>query len=518
MKQVIGLQIDKPFVRAALLQKNQNRIEICILKSSLLSEPNDVKQLYFPKFKGHIASGLSAKEVLIRSIELKVSDNRHLQKALEFHSEATTHFNPTEIIAIPHLLKKVNGEVEALLFTAPRESIKAHLLEINNLGINPDRVSTHSMALVRYIKWKAPSLENAFLVDLGSSEWTCVLLEQGKLKKAYCLSQGIETLLSSLWEDRKKLLQPKEIEGIAKQIDLLQLKSHFNPHLSTKINEMRQELTKIIYSFHRIAHQQPLIFTGHLDSFGHLSEFLMENLKEAIISQHNLSLALQEQKYAIAIGMGLEQIHDSVQFLQQEFFPKRNWYRAGLYSIALFASSIFLSLILLFMGTEAIKSRKLKMISTLEKTLDQWDPGLKKTIFSKNLEQEAILNQWISTVAKYNKEYPYILQAPKMNQVLLWLSHHPFLQQIQQEGEPIEIQNIHYQLIQYPTIDSPQDPYQAKVELEFKTSSPLNARKFHELLLKDDFFVDSSSGIEWEMFNEGYRTSFLLKNRSPYVP
>lgn len=516
--QVIGIQIDKNFIRAAFLQKKKGKIKLCTTKSASLSEPGPVKQLYLSPFKGHIVSGLSIKDTLIRSIELKITDSKYLQEALKFHSEAITHFSPDEIISIPHISKKNKGNTETLLFTIARESLKAHLLELQKLGIDPDRVTTHSMALIRYIQWKIPPLKNAFLVDLGYSEWTCSLLENGQLKKAYSLPNGTENLLTFLWEDRKKILLAKEVEGVAKQIDLLQLKSHFNPHLSTKINEMRQELTKIILSFHRISGSQPIIFTGQIDAFSHLPEFLTENFKETIIEDQSIYLPVEEKKHAIPIGLALEHINHSLQFLQQEFFPKKNWRRTGLYSLLLLASSIFLSLLLIFSCMSSIESRKLKMIRSLQTTLNQWAPELKQSIFAETSDRESILGHWISTVAKHNKEYPYLIQAPLMCEVLHWLSHHPFLKQTIDEGEPIDIGEIHYQLVEYPTIESPQEPYLAKVELEFKTPSPLNARKFHELLLKGDTMVDSSLGIQWEMLSEGYRTSFFLKNRSPHVP
>ena len=235
--QITGIQIDKPFLKMALIKKERGRIELCSLKSVLMSEPNHVKQLYTSFPKGPLVSGLSAKEILIRSIELKIGDSRHLREALEFHSQATTHLNPSEMISVPHLLKKNNQETEALLFTASKDILKSHLLELQKFTIDPDRVSAYSMALIRYLQWKAPLLKDAFIIDLGFHEWTCALMEKGELKKSYSLLNGMEALLTSLWEDRKKILLPKEIEGVAKQIDLLQLKSHFNPNLSEKIND-----------------------------------------------------------------------------------------------------------------------------------------------------------------------------------------------------------------------------------------------------------------------------------------
>ncbi len=47
----------------------------------------------------------------------------------------------------------------------------------------------------------------------------------------------------------------------------------------------------------------------------------------------------------------------------------------------------------------------------------------------------------------------------------------------------------------------------------------MNARRFHEALLKGDEIVDSAGEVNWEAFNDSYRVSFFLKHtKSPYVP
>jgi hypothetical protein len=506
--QALGLQIDKPFLRAAVVQKGRSGLKIRLLKSSLLAEPANVKQLYTPKFKGRLASGLSSKNLMVRHMELHIGDTRHIETALIFQYEGMNHLNPAEILAVPHSIKKSTGKVDALLFTASRESLKAHIEEFKKIHANLDCVSSNALALIQYIRWKAPALSDAFLVDLGSSEWTSVLMEKGEMKKAHSLGSGIEDLLLAFWEDRKKILLPKEVEGVAKQIDLHQIKSNLNPYLSSKLNEMRQELAKVIYSFHRTSNRLPIIFTGHIDAFGHLKEFLSESFKDAIAGERNDALHLEEQKYAIPIGLAIEQMDRPLQLLQQEFFPKKNWRRAGFYAVTLLSFSICLSCLLLFVGLRIIEGRKRELAQSVQKLMEIWDPHSKI----------ARLEQWAAAVETHHKEYPYILQSPRVAEVLSWISSHPLLAECKAESDSFDIRDIRYRLVEYPKIGSSQTRYRAKVEIQFGVTSAMNARRFHESLLQGDKMVDPAE-VSWEALNDGYRAAFFLKNpKSPYVP
>ena len=105
-----------------------------------------------------------------------------------------------------------------------------------------------------------------------------------------------------------------------------------------------------------------------------------------------------------------------------------------------------------------------------------------------------------------------------MAEVLAWISSHPLLETLKKEGDPLLICEMRYQLVQFPKLGSTQEPYLAKIELEFQVREALHARKFHEALLKGDDKVDPHLEITWEPLADSYRTSFFLKNRSPYVP
>ncbi|MES2274349.1 MAG: hypothetical protein V4487_09190 [Chlamydiota bacterium] len=512
---ILGIQIDPPYLRTALIQKNRSGIEIQTLKTFPLSQAEDVKQLYTKNFKGRTATGISANELFVRSIELKVGNQRHVEEAVAFQADATSHFKPEEVITVPILNKKGQDLTEAHLFTTPRESLRSLLLEVGKFEIDPDGISSVPTALCRLIQWKLPHLAECLIIDLASSEITCVWMQNGQLKKTHSIAGGVESLLFSLWEDRKKILLQKEMEGAAKQIDLLLLKPHLNPLLTFKINKLRQDLAKSIHSLHRESKLNlPLIFTGRTDAFSHLTEYLAEDFKEIVSFESIGSLTLEEQKYAVALGFCIEQTAPkALQFRREEFFPQKNWKRMGLYGLTLLTASFLFATALFGFGMHAGHLRKFQMIESLQSFLDKWDPALKRKILLQTFDIDEKIDAWVSAVEAHDKEYPYIPQAPRVSEVLAWLSSHPLLNSLKEENDPIQLKEFKYQLLQFPKIDSPKDSYQAKVEIEFQLNGSIHARKFHDALLKGDEMVDPKSEVIWETLAHGYRTSFFLKNR-----
>lgn len=490
---IIGIHFDPPFIRASLITKGRLGIEIIALKSASLHSPNDVKQLYTKNFTGRIASALPTKDFLIRSLDLQGISGKHAEEAIAFQAEAASHLNPEEIITVP-LIKGKKG-TETLLITASKEGLRHHLAELDKLGIDPDAVSTIPSALYHFARWKFPDLAEGYILDIGSYETTCVWIEKGELKKSHSIPIGAETLVAALFEDRKKVLLRKEIEGAAKQIDLLLLKPGLNPHLTSVLSELRQEIGKIFYSFSR-EEKKPLLVTGRVDTFIHLKEFL-------VAESENL-LTQEEQTFAVTIGLALEQMSpDSLQLRRAEFFPKKNWSRIGIYASTLLAASFCLSALLFGFALWSSHCKKTEMIHSFQ--------------LSGKGSIEDRIDQWIASVETNNKEYPYILQAPKVAEVLTWLSSHPLLEQMKKEADPIDLRELRYELVKFPKIDSLKEPYLAKVEIEFRFKNAMNARKFHEALRVGDTHVDSKKEITWESLSDGYRASFFLKNRSPHV-
>ena len=245
---IFGVYLDFPYVRTSLVRKSRTGAEIVELKTFSFSDEPNVKPLYMKNFKGRIATGLPTKKILIRPVEIKIAGGRYIEEAAAFQSEALSHFKPEEAITVSVMGKKEKDKAEGLLFTVPREGLKEHLEELARLEIDPDTVSTAPSGLSHFIRWKFPHIQDALIVDLGAHEITCVWLEKGRLKKSHAIPKGVEDLLMALHEDRKKILLKKEIEGSAKQIDLLLLKANLNPRLSAELTALRYELAKVSYS------------------------------------------------------------------------------------------------------------------------------------------------------------------------------------------------------------------------------------------------------------------------------
>lgn len=511
--QIFGIHLDYPFLRMAWIEKQGHKIEISQVKSFQSLEAEDVKQFYTAFSKGKIISGLPAKNLMIRPINLKISKDRHTDEIIAFQSEATSYFDPSEVISVPYYFSRSKGKIEGLLFTAHKPAIRRHLEELGKIGFDPDLLTAVPFALVRYLKWKFPTLQDAIIIELGSSDWTCVSVEKGRLHKSHSIPEGIESLLSALWEDRKKILLPKELEGFAKQIDLMQLKTHLNPHLYAKLSDLKMELGKIVFSFCRSGESKPLIFTGRVDSFGHLLPFLTENLK-SISTESALAPITEHQKYAIPIGLAMEYSDTALQLQRGEFFSKKNWVRSGKYFSILMMASLLFSTALICLAHRAETSRKKIFTEALKAVLGNRDPALHDSLFHANSSAEEILNRWNEAVVSYLKRDDLSEKPHKVSEVLSWLLNHPILKKLEAEDDPIEINRFRYRLDSFPKIDAPKVPYKTKVELEFRFKNPMNARKFHESLLLEDPYIDSESEVSWESLRDSYRASFFLKRQN----
>jgi hypothetical protein len=334
-------------------------------------------------------------------------------------------------------------------------------------------------------------------MDFGFSEWSCTWMENGLLKKSHSIPGGNEVLFKALLEDRKKILLPKEIEGAAKQLDLSKFKAHLYPNLAEKLHDFGQQAAKAIFSFQREGGPKPVLFTGNPDSFGHLKETILESIEA---TAHTEQLSAEEQKYAVPIGLALEESSKNpLQFRIGEFFPIKNWARLGKTALTLITLSLLFSSAIFGAANWAIAHRNKEIQETLSFSLRDWELPEKK-----NMSTE----EWIAAIESHGKEYPYILQAPTASEFFSWISSNPL---------PISVREVRYQLEKYPKIGATKEPYLVKVEMECQFQSPIHARKFHEALLKGDDFVDPNQEITWDALKDGYRTSFYLKNRGPHV-
>jgi type IV pilus assembly protein PilM len=60
------------------------------------------------------------------------------------------------------------------------------------------------------------------------------------------------------------------------------------------------------------------------------------------------------------------------------------------------------------------------------------------------------------------------------------------------------------------------EKYQVRVELEFSSRNPTDAREFHDALLVPNSFIDAKQGVKWSAAGGKYKAVFFLNDRTPY--
>ena len=152
----------------------------------------------------------------------------------------------------------------------------------------------------------------------------------------------------------------------------------------------------------------------------------------------------------------------------------------------------------------------------INRSLEMWtvskDPSIRQELFSGGDSSEDLVYRWLNLIRKNLKDYPFIMKAPLVSQFLSWLTHHPLIESFELAKDPISFKALRYQLVSLPRLESENDPYLAKVEIDFQIASPLHARQLHQSFLTEESLIDLSQEITWEVLDQGYRTSFYLKN------
>ena len=226
------------------------------------------------------------------------------------------------------------------------------------------------------------------------------------------------------------------------------------------------------------------------------------DLKEFISDEASQKTSEEEKLYAVSIGLAVGYHPQGLQFRVEEFFPKKQERKAGFYAFFLLCASFLITAGIVSFASYPFSFRKQEVKRSLEQELTRWNLSV---------DEEEPLFRLEKAVASHAKEPFYLSKFPKVAEAISWIYQHPIF-----FGEdPIEICEIHYQLVQYPTSTSPKNPFLAKIEMLIQPKSALQARKWHEALLQGDGWVDNTQEIQWEPLDLLYRVSFFLKNERP---
>lgn len=474
----IGIQIDGPYILRAVVKRTRD--QCAVVDCSTLS-PEDLNTDN-TQARQPVISGLHSNDLIIRSRSFAPARSKKLRQAFILQVEAQLYLKAEDLITVTVF---ESSEKRATTYSTTHAALHAHLQTLQHVQMNPERVSAIPSALKAFIKWKAPELSSYFLIHIGREIADCIWVEKDLIQKAHAISLG---------------------KARQKNDDLSSTQSFsLDEH-----GRFRRELLKIVHSFQC---QRPLIFTGDVSS--DTRDFLMETLCECVSDEKKINASDEEQHYAIPIGLAIEYVQNRkqpIQFRVGHFFSGQNWQKLGRRCACLIGASAMLAASIYGFGSWWMEKREKEIVHVLESWTAQKDPSLRLELFSAGTDTNTLVNQWIKLVEQNAKDYRFLMKAPKVSETLDWLTHHPLLNSFIEASDPISFEQIRYQLVSFPHLEALEDPYLAKVELEFTVNSPLHARKFHEMLLQESEKIDSSHEVSWEVLPGRYRTAFYLKN------
>ncbi len=446
----IALHLDGNELKRVLIQKDKNNFKI--LKKETLS--SNVKPLDItPKNSSYtLVTGIDSWNLFLREFSFTLRFKRQILSILPFQIESQFPYPQNELILSP-IFYKNGANTTVSLFAVTQEQLKQHLHYFQHLKFDPDLVSSTPHALLRYATHFFKDYPSTIVYHLGQEKSSYIVISEGKI-----------------------LLSQTENFGAS----------------STSLESFEKDLERVCsYIRKKCPSIQKLILTG--ESYDHLP-FLAK-----VFSSH-FTLLESKEKYALPIGLCLDALKQDQKSLQLRTGPfiaarRATKRKARIKTYLIAAACLFLFTCI--GGQYCLKKKEKEALAEFSAIFP----------IAKERSLEDALADFELSLSKNKVPFSFSLTVPRVSDTLAWLSSHP---KLQSKEDSIEISHIRYQLMKYPQLDSPSAPYEARVELEFSTSSPRIAREFHESLLKGDPFINTKKEIPWNAHQDKYRTSFYL--------
>jgi type IV pilus assembly protein PilM len=500
---ILSLYLDGRHLQAALIHRNKKNTTTKFLRSFLLDHTNvkqlDILQTALADVSAEIISGLDASQLFIRDIHLKLSSERAILSALPFQIESLLPFAPDQVVLVP-IIKKKKTETEISLYATQNTAMMEHLEQMAALGIEPDQVSCAPKAVLRLAEHSVSDCASLFFFHLGLDKSFYAVSIDGQMKISQPFKWGLAHFLEALKRDAP--------DQDASTVDLQNLDRELYPELFSVALQFQRDIDRAFIFLQKKYSCSSVFLTGELSKYFNSKAFLKQCLGSSftyVEPRWEGHTTAEAETYAVALGLTLDHSardDTSIQFRQGSFTHsqafKKKFKQLG---VTLLCS---LSLAGLLWGYQTLYQSKKK--TALMQRFKQ-ESGLDR---EENLA--AGLDKWEKMLSEKKQVFAYKPTAPKASDVLQWLSTHPKLSS-KNPKEKIEIKSFDYALTKYPKLPATQEAYQAKVDLEFTSSSPRFARDFHEALMKDASMVNTKLEISWNVNHNLYRTSFFLKNR-----
>lgn len=495
----------------------------------------------WPKIPPHVLTiaALPSSEVLIRALEVKLKKAKDIDEVLAFQTEPLLPY-PIENAILDRQFFATTAQGTLLtVFSAKKEHVQQTLDTWNRLNLAPEVLTCVPLALACFSNQFVLTDEPYQIFFLGEAEIVCALISEGKLQASQTLALGVKNLEDALRQDKQ--VENDEIPESIEAYDFDVLNPAETPFLIETVEQLKKDLLRISFSLDKQVkgtETKTAFICGPGACLTHLPQIIAAHLQKELSlpeSTDQIHLVQEELfKYSLPIGLaltGLPQVKDPLNFRQQEFIYPNPWKRykkpLGIY----LALCSLLAACLLFFGDFYIQNKEVglrqeyvDLLQLMNKPYPEFEQEFNKKYASVNkvldpnlLTQEDILER----VQLLNKEiqstpemFPLQPNLPRVSDVLAWLTTHPNLQSTPKD--PVALEHFSYTFLKRPDQTKKQERYQVKVELEFSSPTPKQAREFHDALIAPNDFVDPKGEVKWSTSRGHYRTSFILKDKTVY--
>lgn len=540
----LGIEFEKGVLKAVQLSYKK-KSPVFDKFFEFVYDPQNVNPLYIKENehelfnslqKNLVISTLNPQESLIRQLEIHLKKEKDIEEVLAFQTEPLLPY-PAENALLDYL--KIDKTDEGSLLTvlvARKDHIQEHLENLSLLNIEPEIVTSSQSALLNFTNTCCPSSPQVCVINIGLHQSTCLLIQNSKLYAAQAIPKGLESLIEALKKE-----SPSNIDII----DFNQLSSEDYPFLFQAWENLRLEIKRIIFSFNKQSKNQDvksILITGPVALIPNLSVNLAQNLDMTqVFPEPTVFQELdRDQKLNLALPIGaalsgLPASTDKINFRQAEYTYPYPWKRLKNTLIIFSCLCLALGLAFYLFGAayltyreDQIKKSYLELLTTMNKSYQDFEKHYSSTKNSPSLGidelNEADLNERVLALEKDLQStpnaFPLLPNVPRVSDVLAWLSNQNMVVGKNSTEslplQPLQIESFNYSLVKRPEKNKPQEKYQVKIEMEFTSPTPKQAREFHDALIEPNDFVDPKGEVKWNTSHGRYRTSFYLKDKTFY--
>jgi Tfp pilus assembly PilM family ATPase len=512
--QLSGLHLEKNILTLALVAKEKKRFKVKQLATvSLENKKELLKYLSFKEEKDlFFVSSVDTQEVLLRSLDMPLRSRRGLLKTLPFQLEQLIPYPLEEVMISTHIDKpSFSIRQKALsvvtLFCFHEKFYREHLEKYLSQGIDPDWIGFIPHSLYRFCKYYIEK-ENFIALHMAEDATHLIAVSEDKLRHAFQINIGKEAFLKALQEDNPSL-SSLEVEKLFYQTTSLSTPEFKS--FSSLIEKFLKELDRIFYFL--VQKEE-----GKIDQiFFAKEEVFLKLFKDRL--EHSLERTLQVidssdpeipqfKPYAISIGGAIDVLSKDNKTLQlrkvEDLHSKMR--RTLLKKISVYGILCLICYGLLTGFSHVMFERKKHMLneklSLLVKRYPQEGIELQneeKEFFSRLEKIEKYMN-------KIKKPYGYYLTPITVSEFLSYL-----YQQLL-GFSLVSLEEMHYELVQYPSLQQPLEPYKIKISLKIKAKERKHAELFFDTLFRETAYVEETLKPELTQESDEYKTSFFLKS------